>query len=517
MGGDGPGLVDHLLGGHVDRRAADRQRPGPVGVQAGGADRGVGVQDLHVVGVDAELVGHDHRPARLVALAVGRGAGHHLNLAGGRDPNRGRLPAARAVVERRQHPAGGQTAHLHIAGEADADALRRARGPPLGRLGPAPVDVGQRDRLVEHGLVVAAVEDQPGRRLVREGVGTDEVAGPDLLGRHPHRHGQRVHGPLHRVGGLGTARAPVGVGRGPVGEHRRALEHVVRDVVAAVVQEPAQQRHARRDQLQVGAHVGQQLDPHRRHLAVGVGGQLDVLDLAAALDGGHRGLGPALGPAHRRTPLHRQGAAEDLLGVDVELAAEAAAHRRGHHPQLVLGDAQHDCGHHLEDVRDLGGGVQRELAAGRRRHRRAAPGLHRRRDQALLQVALAHHMGGLRESGVDGGSVIAPEAPRVALVGLEVGVDQRRTVGHRVLYLDHRGQRLVVDDDRGRAVGGGVAGVGQDHRHRVAHVLGRAAGYRQMRRVLHVGGDRPGARQGALAPQRGQVLAGQHLVHAVDL
>ena len=39
-----------------------------------------------------------------------------------------------------------------------------------------------------------------------------------------------------------------------------------------------------RDELEVGAHVGEQPDPYGGELAVGVGGQLDVLDLAAAVD-----------------------------------------------------------------------------------------------------------------------------------------------------------------------------------------------------------------------------------------
>ena len=40
----------------------------------------------------------------LVALAVGRGPGGHLDLAGGQHPHAGVLPAAGAVVELAQHP-----------------------------------------------------------------------------------------------------------------------------------------------------------------------------------------------------------------------------------------------------------------------------------------------------------------------------------------------------------------------------------------------------------------------------
>ena len=54
-----------------------------------------------------------------------------------------------------------------------------------------------------------------------------------------------------------------------------------------------------RDELQVGAHVGEQLRPHRGDLAVGVGRQLDVLDLAPALDRGDGVLRALFGPAGR--------------------------------------------------------------------------------------------------------------------------------------------------------------------------------------------------------------------------
>ena len=49
---------------------ADGERAGPVGVQAERCDGGVGVEDLDVCRVDAEAIGHDHRPRGHVALAV---------------------------------------------------------------------------------------------------------------------------------------------------------------------------------------------------------------------------------------------------------------------------------------------------------------------------------------------------------------------------------------------------------------------------------------------------------------
>ena len=90
----------------VDGDAADGERARAVGVHAERADRGVGVEHLDVVGVDAEAVGHDHRPA--TSRGPGRAASRPVTtwtLLGGQDPHRRRLPAAGRVVERGQHPA----------------------------------------------------------------------------------------------------------------------------------------------------------------------------------------------------------------------------------------------------------------------------------------------------------------------------------------------------------------------------------------------------------------------------
>ena len=140
----------------------------------------------------------------------------------------------------------------------------------------------------------------------------------------------------------------------------------------------------------------EQVHPDRGDLAVGVGGQLDVLDLPAALDGGVGVLAAALGPPRRHLELPGDGEGDELLGVDVELRAEPAADRRGDHPELVLGHAGGGREHHLEDVGDLGGRLHGDLAAVGLGHHGHAPRLHGRRDQPLLDVALLHDVGGAR-------------------------------------------------------------------------------------------------------------------------
>ena len=125
--GDLAGLGDHLLRGLDHRGAADHQRPGAVGVQAARGDRGVAVQHLDVLERDAELVGDELAPRRLVALPVRGRAGDDLDLAGGQHPDGGVLPAAGAVGQRAEHPGRRQPAHLGEGGEADAQLDRVVR------------------------------------------------------------------------------------------------------------------------------------------------------------------------------------------------------------------------------------------------------------------------------------------------------------------------------------------------------------------------------------------------------
>ena len=68
-------------------------------------------------------------------------------------------------------------------------------------------------------------------------------------------------------------------------------------------------------------------------------------------------------------------------------------------------------------------------------------------------------------------------------------------VARRVLEVDDRRQRVVVDDHRLDRVARRVAALGQDDGDDLADVVHLAAGEREVRRVVHVVGDRPRARQ----------------------
>ena len=129
--------------------------------------------------------------------------------------------------------------------------------------------------------------------------------------------------------------------------------------------------------------------------------ELDVLDLAPALDGRLGVLGALLHPADRAAQPLRQHDGEDLLGVDVQLGAEAAADGRRHDAQLGLGGARRDGEHDLQDVGDLRGRVDGELAAEGLRHDHEAAGLHGGRDEALLHVGPLDPVGGARKGALD--------------------------------------------------------------------------------------------------------------------
>ena len=370
----------------------------------------------------------------------------------------------------------------------------RAPGPTGALLGSQLLVAGQLEGLAERPLVVTAVEDQPRRRRVGEGLTRDEVAPTDLGRVDADLASERVDGALDGVGGLGPARAAVGVGWRLRREHAGADERVRRHVVGAVVEEGTQQGDAGSHELEVRPHVGKQPNPHGADLPVGVGSQLDVLDLPPALDRRLGVLGPVLVPPHRPLEPAGQSGTEELLGVDVQLGAEPSADRGGDHPQLGLGHAEAEAQHHLEDVWDLGGRVHGVLVAERLGHHADTAGLHGFRDEPLLDVALSHGVHGLGEGPLHG-LWFGGQLPGVGRVGRQLGVDQH-PVGDGVLEVDHGREDVVVHRHESGGVLGHVGRLGDHGGHRVPHVPGVLDGQRQVGRIEHLRRDRPGAGQG---------------------
>ena len=162
-------------------------------------------------------------------------------------------------------------------------------------------------------------------------------------------------------------------------------------------------------------------------------------------------LAALLDPLDRPAEPPRERERERLLGVDVELRAEPAADVGRDDAELRLRDPDdHREQRDARDVRHLRRRPQRELARRGNRLDDHAARLDRVRDQPLLAVALADGHVGLGEQPVD---VARGEVPRVAAVGAELLVHERRALLERGLGVDHGRQRLVVDlDELGRVL-----------------------------------------------------------------
>ena len=264
--------------------------------------------------------------------------------------------------------------------------------------------------------------ERRGRRQVLERITTGQVvAATNLVGTNTNLGRQQIHRSLDGVAGLRPARSSVGVGRSEVGEIAVTGKPERRDVVNPGVQETPEQRHAGREQHHVGAHVGVDVNPHPGELALGVGCQLDLLELAPTLVGGERRFGSGLGPAHRTAQLADQRHGQKFVGVDVELGSETASHRGSNDTELILRNAGGGGDHHLQDVGHLGGGIERDVSTHRRWHRQYTSGLDCHRDQPLLDELGAHGVGGRVERRFQRIG-IRNEGPVVGLVGFKVAV-----------------------------------------------------------------------------------------------
>ena len=135
--------------------------------------------------------------------------------------------------------------------------------------------------------------------------------------------------------------------------------------------------------------------------------------------------------------------------------------------------------HEAADVRDLGGGVERHVLAARLGH--APARLDRRSRGAVVGHAPLDDLVGVRKGGIE---IPARDCPFVCLVRAELVPDERRALFKRRLRVDHRRQRLVLDDHVLDGVVDAVA-VGADHdRDRVADVLDGVLGKRPVLRGL---------------------------------
>ena len=328
-------------------------------------------------------------------------------------------------------------------------------------------------------------------RLIRTRELRDKVL-PAHLGRIHLESGRGgVDHALEDVAGLGTARAPVGIDGGGVGEDpcHLALDgaHDVDTVQERAVQEG---RHRGPKGREVGAQVRGGLDVEAQDLAVLGHCHRRLCDVVAPVGVREVRLAPGRRPPHGPLDLARRPRADHLFVVEEDLGAEAAAHVGSDHPHLVLRDAEDERAHEKAvHVGVLGRDPECQVAAGVLVARDAGPRLHCVGNETLVHDALLHHDVGALEGRVH---VAAPEFPLEGDVPWGAGVNLRgallaRAIGHR-----HRRQRLPLNGDQLRRVEGGVLAVRDDHRDGVSHVAGHIGAQGHVRdhgEVLHHPGD----------------------------
>ena len=276
-------------------------------------------------------------------------------------------------------------------------------------------------------------------------------------------------------------------------------------------------RDGRREGREIGPHVGQRAHAQAAEFAVVADGQLGVGHVVAAVGVGEEGLAAVGGPLHR-TAADPLGGPEDqqLLRVMEDLGAEAAAHVRRHHPQLVL---RHLEGEGAEQqagqVGVLRRGVERVAVLDAVVGAVGGARLDGVGSDPVVGEVERDHLGGVREFGLGGRGVA--QMPVEADVAGRLVPDLGGAVRHRGIQVSDGRPRLVVDLDEQRRVLGLGPGLGDHHGDRIAGVAGRPlhqgrVGRRDHLRAVLVG-DHPAAGDAAEVVG-GRVLAGQHGEHA---
>ena len=390
---------------------------------------------------------------------------------------------------------------------------------PIPRSGPSPVAARARRLLLaqllvadhlqgqrEGARVVAGVVLPAGGAAVRELLGAQQVAHPQLGRVEPEVEGEHVDQALHEVGRLGhPERARVGDAAGRLvrvhaGDPAVRGGHVVG--AGERVEEPGGEPRRLRGGVEravVGEHPhAQRGDPPvagRRDLAVHVvvaGERRGHEVLRAVLHPLDRGAHHAATPPPRtRTP----GRVPTLLPNPPPMSGATMRIRCSGIPVTRESSTRCACG-------ACAVAYTVSLLGDRVVVGHDAAGLQRRRVHPRVdQVAGAHVLGG-REHGV-GGRGVARLPVEDVVVGL---VAHARRVGvQRVAGVDDGGQRRVLDVDQRERVAGGVAGLGDDERDLlplVAHLVGGE-------HRLHVVGERGHPGEAAL----GELLAGEHGAH----
>ena len=191
--------------------------------------------------------------------------------------------------------------------------------------------------------------------------------------------------------------------------------------------------------------------------------------------------------------FHRHIARQRFFGVDVQFAAESAAHFRRDHAHAIFFQAQHSGHERAHQVRNLRRGVEIELAIRAAPLRHDAACLHGHRNEALADDALLDHDVRFGERFVHVAAVLVIGERDVVR---PLRMHGRRAFRERLLRIGDGGQNLVIHFNQIGSVAREVTVSRHNHGDRMADevdAVGREDGMRRHPQVRHRNAARHGS------------------------
>src|SRR5262245_14199524 len=359
------------------------------------------------------------------------------------------------------------------------------------------------------GIVRGVVDDRDAiaigqARPVRHLLGPHEVPATQGGRVHPDRARRAVEQAVHDERCLRSARAAIRGGawlvRHDVDGARPIVPYPVgpRQMVHGVDGDDVAQHR-------IGAVVPRETRFERHDFAVVTDAEPGDVPLIAVGRAGHEVFGPRFHPLHGMPDPERDRRDQHVLRVDVALAAEAAADIGGDHSDGLFAHSQGRGERRPNGVWDLARRPDREASIRGPGNRENTTGLDRqRRDSRKVELDLDDLLS-LAEPMLDVADV-PPSQPRDVV---------RPFVEHawrpwRLRRVDggSDGERLVVHDERGSAIGRARGIVRDDDHDRLAHGAHDAAGERGV--TISADGRRGHQGRHGRARTFGQVRPGEH-------
>src|SRR5205814_8705823 len=154
------------------------------------------------------------------------------------------------------------------------------------------------ERALEAALVIAGVVDNAGSGRVRKFGRLREITAANFRRVEIQIARRDVNDALDKVCGFRAAGAAIGVGGHLVGEDAERFEFDSGNLVAAGAHETGERSNNRRQQLMVSAEISEHAGAHAEDFAILPNGELDIVDLVAAVNGGGDILAARLRPLH---------------------------------------------------------------------------------------------------------------------------------------------------------------------------------------------------------------------------